>query len=100
MNQYRLATICILFAGLMSVAIPARGEDWMFRRSYYSHLAPGERPAPEDVPEIRSAYRRPYVQTQPGAAARRIYRFNRINIPNGNSFDSTIIYEGSFNERP
>ncbi|MEX0725239.1 MAG: hypothetical protein WD065_03160 [Planctomycetaceae bacterium] len=100
MNRIPLFCLCAILAGFSLAAGKAHAEDWMFRRSYYSHVVPGERPNPADVPEIRSAYRRAYVNTQPGFAVRGVYRINRINVWSGNSNDTTYVREGWFNERP
>ena len=99
MNRYPLLAFCAILIGFSFSPRTARTEDWAFRRSYYSHVVPGEKPDPADVPEIRAAYRRAYIGTQPGYAVRGMYRFNRINIWSGNSNDTTIIREGFVNER-
>lgn len=75
--------------------------DWMYRRSYFNDSASGGEPNPL-VPDLRSrwAYRRPYLGTGFGFAARGGYRFNRIFLRSGQSTDLTVIREDWFDVRP
>ncbi len=72
----------------------ARAEDWMFKRSYYSHqLPPGVEPD-YPLPESRSAYRPAYYREAAGFSVRSAYRVNNYVITNGNRFDRTYYREG------
>lgn len=71
-----------------------QGEEWMFRRSYFSHtLPPGFEPD-YPLPESRSAYRPAYYREAPGLSVRSAYRVNNYIIQNGNRFDRTFYREG------
>lgn len=69
-------------------------EDWMFKRSYFSHgLPPGTEPT-YPVPESRSAYRTAYYREGFGFSIRSAYRVNNFIIQNGNRIDRTYYREG------
>jgi hypothetical protein len=95
MRALRLALVAL--AAVLAVSFNAvRAEDWMFRRSYYSHAPqPGE---PVLNPESinRSAYRRAYISTSPGFAVRGGWRYNTIFLQSGNSTDVTVQRENMF----
>jgi hypothetical protein len=78
----------------------AQAEGWMFRRSYFSHVATGPEASPEAVPESRSAYRRAWAGTSPGFAARGAYRYNTVFLRSGNSVDVTVQREDWFEVNP
>jgi len=92
-----LAAICLTFVAL-SAATPMQAEDWMFRRSYFSHELPPSIAARYPRPASRSAYRIPYARGD-GFAVRGGYRINRIYLQSGNSTDTTYIYENWFGFR-
>jgi hypothetical protein len=93
---HRLARVCrVLGAAALLISLTApwasAGDDWVFRRSYFSHVLPPEVQARYPVPESRSAYRLPLVDLYPGIAVQGIYRYNTINIYDGaGSMDTTI----------
>lgn len=97
----RVAASVIAGAALIVLAAdaPAHAAGWMFEPSYYSHALPPEVAAVYPQPESRSAYRRPWAATQPGAAIRGAWRYNRVQLRSGNSLDTLIIREDWFNER-
>jgi hypothetical protein len=69
-------------------------DDWMFKRSYFSHaLPPGVTP-PFPVPESRSAYRKAYYSEGPTFQVRSAYRINNFVLQNGARSDRTIYQEG------
>lgn len=80
-----LCTACVavtLFAG----SADARGEDWVFRRSYFSHDdSPGYRYG--IAPQPRSAYRRSYWPSRPHGYVRSGFRINNVRIYNGSNND-------------
>ena len=91
-----LSAVVMLACGFVAFAqAPVKGDDWMFGRSYYSH---GDRPRPVngEVATSRSAFRQPFVGAHPKFAIRGGWRYNNINIPNGNGSDSTTIRENWF----
>jgi hypothetical protein len=80
--------------------LPACGEEWMFRRSYFSHaLPPGVEP-PYPLPESRSAYRPAYYREAAGWSVRSAYRVNNYVIQNGNRTDRTYYREGYIEFEP
>ena len=96
----RLTVLAIgVLAGWAILPAPVQAEDWMFNRSYYSHHVPAEIAAQYPRPESRSAYRKPYVGTQPGFAVRGGYRTRVMRMQSGNSYDTTIFREGWFDYR-
>lgn len=67
-------------------------EDWMYRRSYYSHqVADGSAPA-YPLPESRSAYRTAYYPNGFGIST--AFRVNNYIIQNGARVDQTYYREG------
>lgn len=70
----------------------AAAEDWMFRRSYFSHVPAGELPPDYPLPVSRSAYRIAHYRYGFGVNAG--YRINNYIIQNGNRTDQTIYTEG------
>lgn len=69
---------------------PAGDDSWVYRRSYFSHVLPPDVQAQYPVPDSRSAYRIPYVDTSPGFGVRGIYRYNPVIIYDGRANDVTI----------
>ena len=95
---FAVAACACLFGASVDSAV---AEGWMFRRSYFSHVAAGpEAPAAAAVPESRSAYRRAWAGTSPGFAARGAYRYNTIFLRSGNSVDVTVQREDWFEANP
>ena len=84
----------IALAGLLqSHAVQA--DDWMFRRSYYSHAyGPGD--AGREGPGSRSAYRPPFAGAHPHFAIRGGWRINNYSIQNGSTTDSLYLRENWF----
>lgn len=70
----------------------ASAEDWMFRRSYYSHDFPNGLPADYPQPVNRSAYR--IAHYRDGFGVNSGYRINNYVIQNGNRIDRTYYREG------
>lgn len=87
----RLAA-CLALVMLVSPLQTARANDWMFRRSYFSHqLPPGVAPN-YPIPDSRSAYRTAYYHH--GFGVNSSYRINNYVIQNGSRIDRTIYQEG------
>lgn len=88
-----LLGLLLAMATLACESRVASADDWMFRRSYYSHAA-----TPTDVgsPRARSAYREPFVGNHPRFAIRGGWRMNSIILNNGSSSDRTFIRENWF----
>ena len=79
----------VLLAGFSP---PTHADDWMFRRSYFSHL-PANGQAPNyPVPESLSAYRTAYYRNGFGVSTG--YRLNNYMIQNGPRVDHTFYREG------
>src|SRR5262245_32205335 len=78
----------------------AQAEDFLFRRSYYSHVANDGLDALAPIPTNRSAYRYPITSSGPGFAIRGGYRINRMVIQSGNSYDVTIFRQNWFEVTP
>lgn len=92
-----------MFVGLVSLVLLSsvltecvQAENWMFRRSYYSHVIPAEQQKNYPRPVSRSAYRRPIVHHRPGFAIRGAYRYNTMRLRSGGSTDVTVFRENWF----
>lgn len=100
----RAATVVLLLlcVGFGPGGTAARAEDWMYRRSYYSHtLSPEAGAVPNHpMPEHRSAYRPAYYREAFGFSARSAFRINNYVIRNGPRTDRTIYMEGYFELQP
>ncbi len=83
------------------VAVPtASADDWMYRRSYFSHWpAQGELPT-HPLPESRSAYRPAYYREAHGFSVRSAYRINNFVLQNGPRTDRTIYQESYIEFEP
>jgi hypothetical protein len=78
----------------------AQGEEWMFRRSYFSHvLPPGVEPA-YPLPESRSAYRPAFYREAFGGSIRSAYRWNNYVIQSGPRVDRTYYREAYIEFNP
>ncbi len=86
--------VCVL------VSETASAEDWMFRRSYFSHMPPPGVRVDYPLPKSRSAYRRAYRGGGWGFSVKSSYRYNRIYLRSGNSADVTIQREQRFQFLP
>jgi hypothetical protein len=91
--------LCFAFAAFCSLE-SARAEDWMFRRSYYSHARPPEHLAQFPPPERRTAYRPAFAGVTPGFAIRGAYRYNRMQLGQGRNADVTIYRQDWFELEP
>ena len=69
-----------------------QAEDWLFRRSYFSHLPADGQPPNYPIPESRSAYRTAYYRGGFGVSTG--YRLNNYMIQNGPRVDHTFYREG------
>ncbi|MDZ4688603.1 MAG: hypothetical protein SH850_26315 [Planctomycetaceae bacterium] len=75
-------------------------DDWMYRRSYFSHaLPPGSEPV-YPLPAQRSAYRPAYYREAFGFSVRSAYRVNNYVIRSGNRTDRTLYQEGYIEFNP
>lgn len=83
---------CVALVMLFGLLQPARAEDWMFRRSYFSHHVPDGMIPPYPVPESRSAYRAAYYREGFGVSTG--FRINNYVIQNGARVDRTFYREG------
>jgi hypothetical protein len=91
----RLGVTLLVTAGLNAFAAnPAwAGDDnWVFRRSYFSHVLPPQVQARYPVPESRSAYRLPLVDIYPGVSVQGVQRYNTIILGNGSNGTDYAIY--------
>lgn len=86
--------------GGMASLESAQAEDWMFRRSYYTHALPQEQIERFPPPQRRTAYRPAYAGTTPGFGIRGVRRFNRIQLGNGRNADVTIYRQDWFELEP
>jgi hypothetical protein len=96
----RLCRIVLAAAGLLSATASADAQDWMYRRSYFSHSLPEGVEAPHPVPESRSAYRTAYYNQGSGYTVRSAYRINNFVLQNGNRVDRTYYREGWVEFKP
>ncbi len=72
----------------------------MFQRSYYSHSLPPEHLARFPRPQPLTSYRHAYRGTTPGFAVRGVYRYNRIQVGQGQNADVTIYRQNWFELEP
>lgn len=105
MPNFRPLVRCVAMAvvGVMwlgAVAGPAAAEDWMFYRSYFSHIGPMAACPGYPQPYSRSAYRPAVAGTTPGFAVRGGFRSSTIVLGVGPSFDVTVLREGWMERRP
>jgi hypothetical protein len=107
------AAIIAILGTLFLSTIPAAGADWAFRRSWFSDapamshefadhgMAFGMTSLPpHSLPNSRSAYRPAIPQRGPGFAVRSKYRFNVYRLYNGQSSDTTVFREFSYEQTP
>jgi hypothetical protein len=91
MNRLLIYTIFLMTA--LSAASQLQAEDWMFRRSYFSHAIPYELAQTAPMPHSRSGYALPIVPNNPGFHIRGGYRFSNTYLQSGNSVDRTYDIE-------
>lgn len=82
----------MLLMGMWGMTSSASAEDWMFRRSYYSHVLPEGLPPNYPQPVSRSAYR--IARYREGFGVSTGFRVNNYVIQNGNRVDHTFYREG------
>jgi hypothetical protein len=87
----------MVIAGLGS---QASAEDWMFRRSYFSHAVPEDDPNRMPEPPIRYAHRPPFISGSSGYHLRGGHRYNRVQINAGSGVDVTVFYDEWFRTAP
>lgn len=90
--------VCLM--GWMAACETAHAEDWMFRRSYYTHALPQEHLEQYPPPQRRTAYRYAFRGTTPGFGIRGVQRFNRIQLGQGRNSDITIYRQNWFELEP
>lgn len=84
------ALVLVVVGGWMTHSATAADPNWVYRRSYFSHVLPPEIQANYPVPTSRAAYRVPMVQVYPGFSVQGAYRYNPIVINDGRANDVTI----------
>ena len=86
----------------MCLSLPdaASASDWMFQRSYFSHVGRDDEASRAIHPRSRSAYRPSVTGFGPGFAIRGGYRFKNLFLRSGNSTDTTVIRENFFDVTP
>lgn len=101
---HRIGTALLIGVGLATGvwldASPGLAQDWMYRRSYFSHRLADERAPPHPVPESRSAYRTAYYREGFTFEFRSGYRVNNFVLQNGGRVDRTYYREEWFEVRP
>ena len=88
----RLLAGVLVMAAFCGLSKSAPAEDWMFRRSYYSHELPEGQPVNYPLPVSRSAYRVAHYREGFGISTG--FRVNNYVIQNGNRVDRTFYREG------
>lgn len=89
----RMLAVAVLV--MAATAAVSSAEDWVFRRSYYSHTPPPG-VEPRGPVDPRLGYREAFVGAHPRGAIRGGYRWNNITVSNGYSTDRTVIRESFF----
>ena len=93
-------TALLTFIALSIVPLSeASAQDWMFRRSWFSHN-PVEGEPVSQAPAPQGAIRRAVPQLGPGFAVRTQFRWNVYRLQNGRSYDTTIYRNFSYEETP
>jgi hypothetical protein len=95
LSARRARWIALALAILTTPASTATAEDWVFRRSYYSHTPPPVA-EPRGPVDPRLGYREAFVGAHPRGAIRAGWRWNNITVSNGYSVDRTMIRESFF----
>jgi len=93
-----LITLCVV--GWLLPNSPVAANDWMYRRSYFSHTPVDGYPADYPLPEQRAAHRPAYYREAHGFSVRSAYRINNYVIRNGPRTDRTIYQEGYIEFNP
>lgn len=88
-RSWLTASAALLMSFGFSQSTPA--EEWMFRRSYYSHRVPDGMTPTYPLPESRSAYRTAYYRD--GFGINTAYRINNYMIQSGGRVDRTLYRE-------
>jgi hypothetical protein len=101
MNRFLpLCCLCGAFLAFVPVSSAVADDDWMYRRSYFSHTpTPGVQPT-YPLPEPRSAYRPAYYREALGFSVRSAYRWNNYVLRNGPRTDRTLYQEGYIEFNP
>ncbi len=107
------STVYAIVGTLCQGALSAQAADWEFRQSWFSdspavayrHAGPDTAyavsPLPlHAMPNSRSAYRPAIPQRGPGFSIRAKNRWNIYRLNSGQSYDTTIYREFSFEETP
>ena len=95
-----LQTALLLAVSVTALPSTAKSEDWMYRRSYFSHMLPPGVPPEYPLPESRSAYRPAFYREALGGSVRSAYRINNYIIQNGPRSDRTFYREGYIEFNP
>ncbi|WP_145263227.1 hypothetical protein [Calycomorphotria hydatis] len=94
--------LCVFsFAVVLCFAANVQAEDeWMFRRSYFSHDVPPEIASTLPTPQSRSAYRPAFVNPNVGISVSGGWRYNRVVIQSGQSRDTILLRRGFVRVQP
>jgi hypothetical protein len=112
-RMFLKSAIYAIIGTLCQGALSVEAADWAFRRSWFSHEPAMSRTSanprmaygmtslpPQSLPTSRSAYRLATPQRGPGFSVRSKNRFNFYRLYNGQSYDTTIYREFSYEESP
>uniref|UniRef100_A0A7C2NZ49 DUF2490 domain-containing protein n=1 Tax=Schlesneria paludicola TaxID=360056 RepID=A0A7C2NZ49_9PLAN len=96
------ARLFLLFVTLtlVSGANSAAADEWMYRRSYFSHWPDDGTPPTHPLPEQRSAHRPAYYREAFGFSVRSAFRWNNYVLRNGPRTDRTLYLEGYIEFNP
>lgn len=94
--------ICTAAACLFIVtgSTSVHADDWMYRRSYYSHMPVDGRQPDHPLPDHRSAHRTAYYREAFGFSVRSAFRINNFVLQNGPRTDRTIYQESYIEFQP
>ncbi len=85
----RFALLSLFVLGMSSAS---QAEDWMYKRSYYSHALPESPPPNYPLPVSRAGYRVAHYREGFGVSTG--YRWNNYVLQNGARVDRTLYLEG------
>lgn len=99
-SPQQFVKLIVMLAITSALPGAALADDWMYRRSYFSHWPADGQVPQQPLPESRSAYRPAYYREAYGFSVRSAYRINNFVLQNGPRVDRTIYQEGYIEFQP
>lgn len=99
-GKWAFVAVCLLGFVICADDSACHANEWLFRKSYYSHNLPPEVRKEFPRPPSRSAYRHAYAGTGTGFAIRGVSRWNYIRTGTGGNADVTLYRQNWFQIQP